>query len=183
MAELVGTASGIHPRFAKYYVRAVRNDTKDPLARLMVDAGVPYEPDQTNPSNILVFSFPKKSPDSSVMRHHITAVEQLEHYRMVRQHWCEHNPSCTIYVKPDEWLEVGSWIYKNWDDVGGVSFLPFSDHVYQQAPFQEIDEESYNRLEDEFPDVDYFQISQYEKEDTTTASHELACTGNSCALS
>lgn len=101
---------------------------------------------------------------------------------MVRQHWCEHNPSCTIYVKPDEWLEVGSWIYKNWDDVGGVSFLPFSDHVYQQAPFQEIDEEIYNRLEDEFPDVDYFQISNYEKEDTTTSSHELACTGNSCAL-
>jgi len=148
----------------------------------MVDAGVPCEPDQTNPSNILVFSFPKKSPDTSVMRHHITAVEQLEHYRMVRQHWCEHNPSCTIYVKPDEWLEVGSWIYKNWDDVGGVSFLPFSDHVYQQAPFQEIDEEIYNRLEDEFPDVDYFQISNYEKEDTTTSSHELACTGNSCAL-
>jgi ribonucleoside-diphosphate reductase alpha chain len=183
VAELVGTSSGIHPRFAKYYVRAVRNDAKDPLARLLVDAGVPCEPDATNPNNILVFSFPKKSPDTSVMRHHITAVEQLDHYRMVRQYWCEHNPSCTIYVKPDEWLEVGSWIYKNWDDVGGVSFLPYTDHVYQQAPFQEIDEENFNRLEKEFPDVDYFLISQYEKEDTTTSSHELACTGNSCALS
>jgi ribonucleoside-triphosphate reductase len=161
----------------------VRNDAKDPLARLLVDAGVPCEPDATNPNNILVFSFPKKSPDTSVMRHHITAVDQLDHYRMVRQYWCEHNPSCTIYVKPDEWLEVGSWIYKNWDDVGGVSFLPYTDHVYQQAPFQEIDEENFNRLEKEFPDVDYFLISQYEKEDTTTSSHELACTGNSCALS
>ncbi len=183
VAELVDSASGIHPRFAKYYVRTVRNDAKDPLARLMVDAGVPHEPDATNPSNILVFSFPKKSPDTSAMRHNITAIEQLEHYRMVRQHWCEHNPSCTIYVKPDEWLEVGSWIYKNWDDVGGVSFLPYTDHIYQQAPFQEITETEYNNLIANFPDFDYSEISRYEKEDTTTSSHELACTAGGCAIS
>lgn len=182
VSELVDTASGIHPRFAKYYIRTVRNDSKDPLAKMMIDAKVPYEPDQTNPSSNVVFSFPKKSPDTSVMRHHITAIEQLEHYRMVRHYWCDHNPSITIFVKPDEWLEVGNWIYKNWDDVGGVSFLPYSDHIYQQAPFQEIDEDTYNRLVEEFPIISYSELPQYEKEDTTTSSHEMACIAGACEL-
>jgi ribonucleoside-diphosphate reductase alpha chain len=182
VAELVDSASGIHPRYAAYYIRSVRNDIKDPLANLLRDQGIPFEPDVTNPSNILVFSFPKKSPDASVMRHDISALDQLNHYRMVRNEWCEHNPSITVYIKPHEWLAVGDWIYNNWDEVGGISFLPFSEHNYRQAPFLEISSEEYQTLERCFPDIDYTAISNYEKDDTTTSSHELACTGNACMI-
>lgn len=182
VSELVDSSSGIHPRFSNYYIRSVRNDIKDPLAKLMVDQGVPFEPDITNPSNILVFSFPKKSPDNSVTRNAMTAIEQLEHYRMVRDTWCEHNPSITVYVKPDEWLAVGDWVYRNWDNIGGLAFLPYSDHIYKQAPFIEIDENTYNRLSNEFPDVDYTRIPEYEKDDNTTATHELACVSGVCMV-
>ena len=182
VSELVDASSGIHPRFSEYYVRSVRNDIKDPLASLMVDQHVPYEPDITKPDSILVFSFPKKSPPLSVMRNDITAIEQLNHYRMIRDYWCEHNPSTTIYVKPDEWLSVGDWIYTNWDDVGGISFLPHSDHVYKQAPFVDINETEYNRLNNSFPIIDYTQISDYESDDNTTSTHELACVSGVCMV-
>lgn len=148
----------------------------------MVDQHIPYEPDITKPDSILVFSFPKKSPTSSVMRNDITAIEQLNHYRMIRDYWCEHNPSTTIYVKPDEWLAVGDWIYTNWDDVGGISFLPHSDHVYKQAPFVDINESEYNRLNNSFPIIDYTQISKYESDDNTTSTHELACVSGVCMV-
>lgn len=183
VAELVDTASGIHPRYSAFYIRSVRNDSKDPLAKLMIDQGIPHEPDAMNPNNSMVFSFPKKTPESSVMRTDIGAIDQLNHYRMVRDHWCEHNPSITIYVKPDEWLAVGDWIYRNWDDVGGVSFLPYSDHIYKQAPFSEISQEEYHALEEAFPEIDFSVIHQYESDDNTTATHELACVSGACSIS
>lgn len=182
VSELVDASSGIHPRYSSFYVRSVRNDIKDPLAKLMVDQGIPNEPDVMNPSNILVFSFPKKSPESSVKRNDITAIEQLEHYKMIRNFWCEHNPSITVFIKPDEWLAVGDWIYRNWDDVGGISFLPYSDHIYKQAPFSEISSEEYYALEEQFPEIDFSNIHQYESDDNTTATHELACVAGVCSI-
>lgn len=182
VAELVDSSSGIHSRFSKYYIRSVRNDIKDPLAKLMIDQGVPYEPDIINPSNILVFLFPKSSPKESVYREDISAIEQLEHYRMIRNEWCEHNPSITCNVKPNEWLDVGAWVYKNWNDVGGISFLPHSDHIYKQAPFIEISEEEFNKRIKEFPKIDFSRISEYEADDSTTSSHELACTAGGCTI-
>lgn len=149
---------------------------------MLIDQGVPFEPDITSPSNIMVFSFPKKAPTTSVTRNDISAIEQLEHYRMIRDEWCEHNPSITVYVKPNEWLEVGAWVYKNWDDVGGIAFLPHSDHNYKQAPFNEIDEEEYMSLQKSFPLIDFNKITEYEKDDHTTASHELACVAGVCAM-
>lgn len=182
VAELVDSSSGIHPRFSQFYIRSVRNDAKDPLAKLLSDQGVPVEPDVMNPSNILVFSFPKRAPTTSILRDDITALQQLEHYRMIRDEWCEHNPSITVYVKPDEWLEVGAWVYKNWDDVGGISFLPHSDHNYKQAPFSEISSEEFHALEEAFPDIDFSKIVEYEKDDHTTATHELACVAGACSI-
>lgn len=183
VSELVDASSGIHPRFASFYVRSVRNDIKDPLAIMMKDQGVPYEPDVMNPNNILVFSFPKKAPETSVMRNDISAVDQLNHYRMIRDNWCEHNPSITIFVKPDEWMTVGDWIYRNWDDVGGISFLPYSDHIYKQAPFSEISHKEYDILNESFPEIDFSNIHQYESDDNTTSTHELACVSGVCSIS
>jgi ribonucleoside-triphosphate reductase len=155
---------------------------KDPLAKLMVAQGVPHEPDVMNPSNILIFSFPKMSPITSVFRNDISAIDQLNHYKMIRDEWCEHNPSITVYVRPDEWLDVGSWVYKNWDDVGGIAFLPHSDHNYQQAPFTEIGDGEYHALEAQFPQIDFSQLVDYEIEDTTTSMHDLACSAGSCSI-
>lgn len=180
VSELVDSSSGIHPRFSKYYIRTVRSDNKDPLAQLMRDQGVPFEPDVTNPSSTWVFSFPKMSPDESVMRNDITAIQQLEHYKMFRDEWCDHNISITIYVKPDEWLDVGSWVYKNWDDVGGISFLPYSDHNYRQAPFTEITEEEYQ--EQVNPEIDFSQLHNYENDDMTMSMREFACTSGACSI-
>jgi ribonucleoside-triphosphate reductase len=182
VAELVDTSSGIHPRFSPYYIRTVRNDIKDPLAKMLIDQNVPSEPDLINPLNIQIFSFPKKSPETSVMRYNITALEQLEHYKMIRDEWCDHNPSTTIYVKPDEWLEVGAWVYKNWDNIGGLSFLPYTDHIYKQAPFQEISKEQYDEILKDFPEIDFSLIGNYEQDDQTTATHELACVAGACSF-
>jgi ribonucleoside-diphosphate reductase alpha chain len=183
VAELVDTASGIHPRFSDFYIRSVRNDTKDPLAQMLIDQGVPNEQDVTKQDTVTVFSFPKRSPDHCVKRDKMTAIQQLEHYRMVRDCWCEHNVSITVYVRDHEWLAVGDWVYNNWDDVGGISFLPYSDHIYKQAPFIEITNDEYDTAVAEFPEVDFDKLPNYEKDDTTTSSHELACSAGSCAIS
>lgn len=181
VSELVDSSPGIHPRFSKYYLRSIRNDQKDPITKLMQDQGVPNEQDVMNPTNV-IFSFPKKSPEESVIREEITAIQQLDHYKMIKDYWTEHNPSCTIYIKPNEWLAVGDWIYRNWDDVGGVSFLPYSDHVYKQAPFQEIDKETYEKLLAEMPEINFSKIAEYENDDMTAGSQELACVAGSCAI-
>jgi len=159
----------------------VRNDIKDPLTTLLQEQGMNGEIDELNPTNV-VFSFPKKSPLSSVKRSDISAIAQLDHYKMFRDNWCEHNVSITIYIRPNEWLAVGDWVYRNWDDVGGISFLPYTDHIYQQAPFVEITEEQYNEMFQKMPEIDYSKISDYEKDDQTTATHELACTAGQCEI-
>ena len=181
VSQLVDSASGIHPRHAPYYVRTVRADVKDPLAIFLQTKGVPNEPDVTNKSN-LVFSFPIRSPQEAVFRQDVRAIDQLEHYLTFKKYWCEHNPSITVYVKEHEWLEVGAWVYKNLGSVGGVSFLPFSDHVYQQAPYQDIDAATYYRLEQSFPDIDWKEFDSFEGDDSTIVMHELACVSGVCEL-
>lgn len=180
VSQLVDSSSGIHPRYSPYYVRTVRADAKDPLAEFLVQQGVPVEWDVTKPDRVRVFSFPRKSPEHAVMRKDMNAIEQLEHYLIFKKHWCEHNPSITVYVKEDEWLAVGAWVYKHFDDVGGVSFLPYSDHVYKQAPYQEITAEQYEKLEAEFPEIHWDEFK--ETEDTLTNVKELACVSGVCEI-
>ena len=182
VSQLVDSASGIHPRHNSHYVRTVRADVKDPLAVFMQEKGVPYEVDVTNSSN-LVFSFPVAAPTGSINRSDRTALQQLEHYLSFKRHWCEHNPSITVYVREHEWLEVGAWVYKHLDEIGGVSFLPHNDHVYQQAPYQDISEEKYNELRASFPKIPWVEFDNYEtNEDTTNGAQEFACTSGSCDI-
>lgn len=179
VSQLVDSASGIHPRHAEYYIRTVRADSKDPLALFLKDNGVPCEVDVMNSAN-LVFSFPQKAPEGSVIRNEISAIEQLEHYLIFQKHWCEHNPSITVYVKEHEWLEVGAWVYKNLEHVGGVSFLPHSDHVYQQAPYQDCTKEQYEAAVAAFPKIDWAAFDKYEVDDSTVVMHELSCVAGHC---
>lgn len=181
VSQLVDSASGIHPRHNPFYIRTVRADEKDPLCAFLKDQGVPGEQDVTNKSN-WVFSFPCKAPQGSINRSDRTAIEQLEHYLLFKQEWCEHNPSITVYVKEHEWLEVGAWVYKHLDDIGGVSFLPHSDFVYAQAPYQDITEEQYNVLVKEFPEIDWKAFDKYETDDAQVNYHEYACIGGSCEI-
>ena len=183
VSQLVDSASGIHPRYSDYYVRTVRQDKKDPLADLMIQAGVPYEDDVMKPNSTYVFSFPMKAPKGSVMRNDRSAIEQLELWKVYQEAWCEHKPSITVYVKEDEWLKVGAWVYENFDSVSGVSFLPHSEHSYKQAPYQEITESEYNELKEVMPkEVDFTKLVDFEKEDTTVGMKELACTGGACEI-
>lgn len=182
VSQLVDSASGIHPRHNQYYVRTVRADVKDPLATFLKEKGVPCEVDVTNASN-LVFSFPVRSPDGSICRSDRSAIAQLEHYLLYKRHWCEHNPSITVYVKENEWVEVGAWVYKHMNDIGGVSFLPHSEHVYKQAPYQDITEEDYQQLSAAFPKIDWAEFDQYERdEDTTNGAQEYACSSGVCEV-
>jgi ribonucleoside-triphosphate reductase len=181
VSQLVDSASGIHPRHNLHYIRTVRADVKDPLALFLKDAGVPVEEDMFNKSN-LVFSFPIKAPEGSITRNDVSAIQQLEHYLIFQQYWCEHNPSITVYVKNDEWLEVGAWVYKHLDQLGGVSFLPHSDHVYPQAPYQDITKEQYEEALTKFPAIDWAAFDQYEVDDATMNMHELACVSGVCEI-
>jgi len=179
VSQLVNSSSGIHPRFARYYVRRVRNDLKDPLCQHLIDQGVPYEIDVHNPS-AAVFSFPMESPEASIQVGSTTAIEQLELWKTYAQAWCEHKPSVSIYVRPDEWVKVGAWVYENFDIMSGVSFFPKDDHIYQQAPYEEIEESTYHDLNESFPSTLDFQFN--EESDNTTGSQELACHGGACEL-
>jgi ribonucleoside-triphosphate reductase len=181
VSQLVDSSSGIHPRYSQYYVRTVRADAKDPLAAFLIEQGVPWEWDVTKPNSVYVFSFPMKSPEGAVLRNDISAIEQLEHYLVFAKYYCEHNPSITVYVREHEWMEVGAWVYKHFEELGGVSFLPHSDHSYKQAPYQEIDEETYNKLKAEFPKIEWDKF--VEIEDTTDNVKELSCmAGGSCEI-
>ena len=183
VSQLVDSASGIHSRHNDYYIRTVRGDNKDPLTQMMKDQGIPSEPDMMNPNNVSVFSFPQKAPKGAITRERYTAVEQLETWLRYQRHWCEHKPSCTVSVKESEWMEVGAWVYKHFDEVSGVSFLPHSDHTYQQAPYQDIDEKKYKEALKEMPkDVNFEKLSEYEDEDNTTGTQELSCTAGACEL-
>ena len=180
VSQLVDAASGIHPRYEPYYIRTVRADVKDPLAIFLQKQGVPCEPDVMKPHVGLVFSFPMKAPEVAVFRNDVTALDQLEHYLIWKEAYCEHNPSITVYVKEEEWLDVGAWVYKNFDRIGGVSFLPHSDHTYKQAPYQQITQEEYENLSSEFPAIDWDSFK--EKGDNTTSTRELACVAGVCDL-
>ena len=176
VSQLVDAASGIHARHNEYYIRTVRGDKKDPLTQMMSDAGFPVEDDVMNPSHTAVFSFPMKVDKGAVFRTDLTAIEQLELWLVYQKHWCEHKPSVTISVKEDEWMEVGAWVYKHFDWMSGVSFLPFSEHTYKQAPYQDCDKEEYEKILKSMPKiVDWSLLGEYEKQDMTIGSQELAC--------
>jgi len=180
VSQLVDSASGIHARHNDYYIRTVRADNKDPLCKFMKDAEFPNEPDVMKPQHTTVFSFPMKSPEGCVMRNDMTAIEQMELWLAYQTHWCEHKPSVTISVKEDEWPEVGSWVYNHFDRISGISFLPFSEHTYRQAPYQDCTEEEYLNALDAMPkNVDWSKLADFEKEDFTVGSQELACSSSS----
>lgn len=182
VSQLVDSASGIHPRYAKHYIRTVRADKKDPLAQFMRAEGFPVEDCVMKPDTTDIFSFPVQGPEHAVFRNDMSALEQLEHYLMFKQHWCEHNPSITVYVRDHEWLAVGDWVYRNFDDVVGVSFLPHSEHSYRQAPYTECSEAEYEALRAKMPSFDWSGLQQFEKEDTTTSTKELACSAGACEI-
>jgi ribonucleoside-diphosphate reductase alpha chain len=183
VSQLVDAASGIHARHNPYYVRTVRGDNKDPLTVFMKEKGVPYESDFTAPDSVTVFSFPMKSPKDAVCRYDMSALEQLELWLKIANNYCEHKPSVTISVKEHEWLEVGTWCWNNFDALSGISFLPFSDHSYKQAPYQDIDQNEYTKfLELMPPDIDWTELQMFERGDTTSGSQELACTGGVCEI-
>lgn len=180
VSQLVNSASGIHPRYSEYYIRTVRQDRKDSLATWMTEQGFPVEDDLYNPSNV-IFSFPQKAPHNAVFRNEMTAIEQLEHWKMVALNWCEHKPSITVYVREHEWLAVGAWVYENFDILSGVSFLPYAGGVYRQAPYQECTKSQYEEFKLKMPDHIDFALYT-EEEDNTTASQELACTAGACEI-
>ena len=183
VSQLVDAASGIHARHNPYYIRTVRGDKKDPLTKMMTDIGFPVEDDVMNPSNTAVFSFPMKVHSDAVFRTDMTAIEQLELWLTYQKYWCEHKPSVTISVKEDEWMEVGAWVYENFDWMSGVSFLPFSEHTYQQAPYQDCDKKQYEVLLKKMPkEVDWSKLSEYESQDMTIGSQELACVAGACEI-
>ncbi len=181
VSQLVDSASGIHPRYSNTYIRTVRADSKDPLALFLKEEGVPCAVDVVNSAN-LVFSFPVKAPDNAVTRNDRSAIEQLEHYLMFKQKWCEHNPSITVYVRENEWLDVAAWVYRHLDFLGGVSFLPHNDHVYKQAPYQEVDVDTYNKAKQAFPEINWEKFVNYEVDDATVNMKELACVSGVCEI-
>ena len=150
---------------------------------MMKDQGIPSEPDMMNPNNVTVFSFPQKAPKGAITRERYNAIEQLETWLQYQRYWCEHKPSCTVSVRESEWMQVGAWVYKHFNEVSGVSFLPHSDHTYQQAPYQDVDEKKYKEALKEMPrDVNFEKLSEYEDEDNTTGTQELSCTAGACEL-
>jgi ribonucleoside-diphosphate reductase alpha chain len=183
VSQLVDSASGIHTRHNDYYLRRVRADAKDPIAQLMEDQGIPCEPDAMKPNSVKVFTFPMKAPSGAVLRDDRTAIEQLELWLTYQRHYCEHKPSVTVSVREHEWMDVGAWVYKHFDEVSGVSFLPHSDHSYQQAPYEDCTKAEYTALAKKMPkSVDWGLISKYELTDMTVATKTLACTGNICEM-
>jgi len=183
VSVLVDSASGIHSRFSPYYVRTVRADKKDPASQFMIDRGVPVEDDIIAPDHNHVFSFPVAAPKNSVVTTDLTAVEQLERWLAYKKYWCEHNPSCTVTVKEHEWMDVGAWVYENFNDLTGVSFLPHTDHIYKQAPFTEIDKDKYVELNKDMPQsLDWTELGNYENTDQTVGSQTMACTSGSCEV-
>jgi ribonucleoside-diphosphate reductase alpha chain len=183
VSQLVDSASGIHARHSAYYIRTVRGDNKDPLTQFMKDQGIPNEPCVMKGDTTTVFSFPVKSPRKSITRNDMTAIEQLETWLLYQRHWCEHKPSVTISVRDDEWMEVGAFVYKHFDEMSGVSFLPHSDHTYQQAPYQDVDKDTYSVLLKSMPKkIDWAGLSEYEKDDNTAAMQTMACTGDACEI-
>jgi len=183
VSQLTGVSSGIHPWYSEYYIRSVRGDNKDPLTVFLKESGVPNEPDVMKPNDTTVFYFPIKAPKNAVLTKDLSAIDHLEIWKTYREHWTEHNPSVTVNVHEDEWLGVGSWVFDNFDHIGGVSFLPASEHTYKQAPYQEITKEEYQAWLKKMPSrIDWNMLTLYETEDGTTGSQELSCTAGACDI-
>ena len=183
VSQLTDSASGIHARHNPYYIRTVRGDKKDPLTRMMTDVGFPVEDDAMNPSHTSVFSFPMKVDRGAVFRTDMSAIEQLELWKTYQENWCEHKPSVTISVKEHEWLDVGAWVYENFSYMSGVSFLPFSEHTYKQAPYQDCTKEEYEILLNQMPKVvEWEKLAEYEQTDMTIGAQELACAAGFCEI-
>jgi ribonucleoside-triphosphate reductase len=185
VSQLVDAASGIHPRHSEQYIRSVRGNNSDPLTEFLKQAGVPWEPDVMKPEHTTVFYFPVKSPEGAVTRDEVTAIEHLDLWLMYKKYWTEHNPSVTISVKESEWIEVANWVYDHWEDVGGLAFLPYSDHSYKQAPYQEVDASGFQQFLLEFPQptrIEWEDLALFEHEDSTTGSSTLACSAGNCEL-
>ena len=183
VSQLCDSASGIHARHSKHYIRTVRGDNKDPLTKFMIDQGVPSEPCVMKPDTTTVFSFPMKSPKGSRIRDELSAIDQLNIWLIYQEHWCEHKPSITVTVKENEWLDVGAFVFKHFDKMSGVSFLPHSDHVYQQAPYQECTEDEYNDMLSKMNTrINWSKLRDYEVSDTTSGSQTMACSGDSCEV-
>jgi len=183
VSQLVDAASGIHPRHSEYYIRTVRADKKDPLTLFMTEAGFPVEDENKKPETTAVFSFPVKAPKGAITRHDMSAVDHLNIWSIYAEHWCEHKPSITVSVKEDEWLEVGAFVYKNFSTMSGVSFLPMSEHIYEQAPYQDCTKQEYENLLKRMPkSIDWKKLGEYEREDNTISSQTFNCVGDFCEV-
>jgi ribonucleoside-diphosphate reductase alpha chain len=182
VSQLVDSASGIHTRHAKDYIRTVRGDKKDPMTKFLQDEGVPWEPCVTKPDDTVVFSFPIKAPDQCITRDDQTALQQLEICKIYGEYWCHHKVSVTITVKEPEWMQVGSWIWDNFDTTAGMSFLPHSEHTYRQAPYQECDEATYTAAAARMPKINWKKLRRYETSDMTSGAKELACSAGGCEI-
>jgi len=183
VSQLTDAASGIHARHSQYYIRTVRGDNKDPLTEFMKSQGIPNEPEAFKPDQTTVFSFPVKAPDGAVVTADLTAIEQLQMWLAYQRSWCEHKPSVTVNIKANEWMEVGAFVYEHFDEMSGVSFLPYDDHTYQQAPYQEIGASEYNEMLKLMPSrIDWSKLGDFEKEDGTKSSQTFACTGEVCEV-
>lgn len=183
VSQLVNSASGIHPRYAQYYIRRYRISATDPLFTMLQDQGVPWHKEIGEPAfSTAVLEFPVAAPKGCKTRHDYSAIQQLEHWKMLREFWCEHNPSCTVYVNDDEWVRAGAWVYDNFDEICGVSFLPKDNGIYQLAPYEEINKTKYDELLKAFPEIDYSKLSDYEREDNTVGAQTAACSGDKCEI-
>ena len=183
VSQLVGVSSGMHAWHSDYYIRTVRGDKKDPITQFLKDTGIPSEDDVMKPNDTTVFSFPVKAPDYAITRDKLTAIQQLEVWLVYQRDWCEHKPSITVSVKEDEWMEVGAWVYKYFDEVSGISFLPYSEHTYVQAPYQEVTKDQYEEMLAKMPKtIDWTALSLYELEDTTTGTQAFACVASECEI-
>jgi ribonucleoside-diphosphate reductase alpha chain len=183
VSQLVGCSSGMHPWHNEFYARTIRGDNKDPITTMLKDSGIISEPDVMKPSETTVFTFPVKAPKGSLTRKDLTAIEHLELWLTYQRHWSEHKPSITVSVKENEWMAVGAWVYDHMDELSGVSFLPYSDHTYQQAPYQDITESEYNELLEITPNsIDWTWLTYYESSDGTTGSQDLACVAGYCEV-
>jgi ribonucleoside-triphosphate reductase len=183
--QLLYVGSGMHPWFAKHYIRRVRISVNDPLMKMIQDQGIPVVPEvgySTSTTSTMVMEFPIKAPEGALTNKDVTALDMLAEWKRLKEHFTEHNPSVTIYAGDEEWLDIANFVYKNWDQVGGLSFLPRSEHVYQLAPYEEITEEEYNERKAAFKDIDFSKLSDYEKEDQTVGAKELACVGGNCEV-
>lgn len=182
-SQLCDTGSGIHARHAEHYIRRVRGDNKDPVTQFMIAQGIPYEDCVFSPGVTTVFSFPMESPGQAVVKDEVSALEHLKLWKIFNEHWATHQVSVTVSLKENEWMEAGAWVYKNFDEITGISFLPEDQGTYRQAPYETIDYTRYCELVKQMPQhIDWSKLSDFEKEDATKATQELACTGGSCSI-